>query len=364
MHDRRPGVIVRPVGESDVVAAVRFGRAHDLPIAVRGGGHGVAGHGTVDDGLVVDLSLMQGVHVDPAQHTVRVEPGVTLGGLDRETQLHGLAVPTGVVSGTGVAGLALGGGVGWLTRAYGLTIDNLLSADVVSADGRVVRAGEEQEPDLFWGLRGGGGNFGIVTSFEFRAHPLGPGVFAGTFIYERPRWTDALGAFAAWTTDLPGAMTPIINFITPPADWGLGDETLLFLGFAWAGSDHEAAARVLDQLRAAAAPDIEVLEPTDWLAWQSAADAIFPRGVRAYWKNASLDGLDEAAIGAIVDAASSLPAGRRGLDVHCMGGAVSKVAGDATAFSQPQRPLLDQCVRGLGVARRRRVRTRLGAAIV
>jgi FAD/FMN-containing dehydrogenase len=332
MHDRRPAAIVRALGASDVVAALDFARAHDLPVAVRGGGHSVAGYGTVDDGLVIDLGPMQGLRVDPARATVRVEPGVTLGGLDRETQLHGLAVPIGVISQTGVGGLTLGGGVGWLTRTYGLSLDNLISADVVTADGRLVHTSDEQEPDLFWGLRGGGGNFGIVTSFEFRAYPLGPDVLAGTFIYRRPTWTAALRAFDAWTADLSDEMTSIVTFLTPPPGWELGDETLLLLGFVWAGLDRDAGLRALEPLRAALPPDIEVLEPTRWTAWQSAADEIFPAGVRAYWKNVSLERLEDATIEAIVEAASTLPDRRTGFDVHLMGGAVSRVPDDATAF--------------------------------
>jgi FAD/FMN-containing dehydrogenase len=332
IHDRHPAAVVRALGPSDVVAALGFARAHDLPVAVRGGGHSVAGYGTVDDGLVIDLARMQGVRVDPGRQNVRVEPGVTLGGLDRETQLHGLAVPVGVISQTGVAGLTLGGGVGWLTRKHGLSLDSLVSADVVTADGHLVHASAGEEPDLFWGLRGGGGNFGIVTSFEFRAYPHGPQVFAGTFVYGRPKWTDALRAFADWTADLADEMTSIVSFLTPPPSWELGDETLMLLGFVWAGSDRDAGGRALERLRARLAPDIEVPEPTNWLAWQSGADEIFPPGVRAYWKNVSLDDIDDAPISAIVEAASTLPARRSGFDVHHMGGAVRRVADDATAF--------------------------------
>lgn len=177
-------------------------------------------------------------------------------------------MPIGVISGTGIAGLTLGGGVGWLTRAYGLTLDNLVSADVVTADGRIVHASEDEEPDLFWGLRGGGGNFGIVTSFEFRAYAHGTEVFAGNFFYGRSKWTDALRAFDAWAADLPDAMTSIVTFITPPPGWQLGDDTLMLLGCAWAGSDTHAAAGHVERLRAAAPPDIEVIEPTRWVEAQ------------------------------------------------------------------------------------------------
>jgi FAD/FMN-containing dehydrogenase len=332
MHDRRPAVIVQAAGVADVLGAVRFGREHDLRIAVRGGGHNVAGNGTVEGGLVIDLGPMKSVRVDPGRQTVRVEPGVTLGDLDRETEPFGLVVPIGVVTGTGVSGLALGGGVGWLTRAYGLTIDSLLAADVVTVDGRLVRAAPDGDADLYWGIRGGGGNFGIVTSMEFRAQRLGPMVFAGSFIYAEPRWRDALRAYATWTEDLPDELTSIVSFIRPHPSWGMGDEILMIVGFTWAGSDPVDGERTIAPLRAAAPPDNEVVEPTRWVAWQSAADELFPMGVRAYWKNLSLDRLDEPAIAAIVEHAVRVPGLGSGYDIHHLGGAVSRVPEDATAF--------------------------------
>ena len=227
MHDRRPAVIVRPRRTEDVVEALAFARANDLPIAVRGGGHSVAGYGTAEGGLVIDHVLRRGVEVDPERRIVRAEPGATLADVDTATQEHGLAVPIGVISATGVAGLTLGGGVGWLTRAYGLTADNLVAAEMVTADGTVVRASEVGEPELFWGLRGGGGNFGVVTGFEFRAYPLGPSIHGGNLIYHRPSWTDALRAFRDWTADLPDELTAIVTFMTPPpsrpeARWRIG----------------------------------------------------------------------------------------------------------------------------------------------
>jgi FAD/FMN-containing dehydrogenase len=332
MHDRRPAVIVRAAGTADVLTSLRFGREHDLRIAVRGGGHNVAGNGTVEGGLVIDLGAMKSVHVDAARRVVRVEPGVTLGDLDLETEPFGLVVPVGVVTGTGVGGLTLGGGVGWLTRAYGLTIDSLLAADVVTADGRVVRASPEDDAELFWGVRGGGGNFGVVTSLEFRAYHLGPSVLAGNFIYGQSRWTEALRAYRSWTEGLPDQLTSIISFLRPHPDWDMGDEIQMFLGFTWAGTDTAEAERHAARLRAAAPPDSEVLEPQRWVAWQSQADALFPKGLRAYWKNASLDDLDDGAIEAIVEHAARAPALGSGYDIHHMGGAVSRVAEDATAF--------------------------------
>ena len=332
MHDRLPWVIVRVGSAGDVAAAVRFGREHDLRIAVRGGGHSVAGYGTVDGGLLIDLSLMRDIEVDAERRTVHVAPGATLGDLDRVTQRHGLVVPSGVISATGIAGLTLGGGIGWLSRAYGLTIDSLLGADVVTADARLVHTSQDDEPDLLWGLRGGGGNFGIVTSFEFRAHPLGPTIFGGNLIYHRPRWTQALRAFADWTPNLPDEMTAIVSFITPPANWELGDETVMIIGFAWAGADAEAGARLVEPLRTGMPPDAEVVEQTEWVAWQSAADELFPKGVRAYWKNLSLDRVDETVIEALVHAAATVAPRPVGVDLHHLGGAVRRVPEDATAF--------------------------------
>ena len=200
MIDKRPAVIARCLGTADVVNAVRFAREEGLPIAVRGGGHSVAGHGTCDDGIVIDLSLMRGVHVDPVNRTVRVQGGALLGDVDRETQLHGLAIPTGQMSETGIAGLTLNGGVGMMLHKYGLTCDNLLSADMVTVDGELVTASADRRPELFWALRGGGGNFGVVTSFEFRAHPVGPMMLAGFLAHpveEAPQVLEFLRDFSA-----------------------------------------------------------------------------------------------------------------------------------------------------------------------
>jgi len=192
MIDESPAAIVRCTGTADVVTAVDFAREHDLLLSVRGGGHNVAGHALCDGGLMIDLSRMKGVHVDQHAQTARAEPGVDLGDLDRETQLFGLATPTGIVSKTGLAGLTLGGGFGWLTRKHGFTADNLLSADVVTADGRVLRASQDEHPDLFWGIRGGGGNFGVVTSFEYQLHPVGPMVLGGLLLHPMEKAAELL----------------------------------------------------------------------------------------------------------------------------------------------------------------------------
>jgi FAD/FMN-containing dehydrogenase len=331
MIDKHPRLIVQAAGAGDVAPTIAFARETGLPLAIRGGGHNVAGNGTVDDGIVLDMGRLTAVEVDPETRLVRIEAGATLGDIDRATEPHALAVPVGVVSGTGIAGLTLGGGVGWLLRRYGLTIDNLESADVVLATGALVHASVDEHPDLFWGLRGGGGNFGVVTSFTFRAHPLDPNVFAGSLVYERPRWAEALRSYMEWTADAPDEVTTLITFMVPPADWELGDRPLMFLGFAWAGADRTAGEAVIERLRAACPPDVAVLDPTRWLAFQSAFDAAMPKGVRAYWRNASFDHFDSAMIEALVEHCGAQQFGTAA-DLHHMGGAFGRVAEDATAF--------------------------------
>jgi FAD/FMN-containing dehydrogenase len=332
MIDRHPLVVVRAAGPDDVAPTIAFARDAGLPIAIRGGGHNVAGNGTVDDGVVLDLGGLNAVEVDAETSLVRVGAGATLADVDRATEPHGLAVPLGVVSGTGVAGLTLGGGVGWLTRKHGLTIDNLVEAEVVLATGEVVRASDAENADLFWGLRGGGGNFGVVTSFTYRAHPLDPNVFAGTLVYARPRWPEALRAYVAWTTDVPDELTTLVTFMVPPPDWELGDEVLMFLGFAWAGPDQVAGRAVVDRLMSACPPDVPVLDPTRWTTFQTAFDAAMPKGVRAYWRNAWFDRFDDAVIDTIVEHGGAQSWVGTAADLHHMGGAFGRVPEDATAF--------------------------------
>jgi FAD/FMN-containing dehydrogenase len=332
MIDRRPLAIVRAAATADVAPTIRAAQDLDLRLAVRGGGHNVAGNGTVDRGLVLDLGALNAVDVDPTTREVVVGPGATLADVDRATEPYGLAVPIGVVSGTGMAGLTLGGGVGWLTRAHGLTVDNLLSADVVTAAGELVHASPTENTDLFWGLRGGGGNFGVVSRFTFRAQQLGPDILSGNFVYGATQWSDALRAYADWTADLPDAMTSIISFVVPPADWELGDELVMLVGFAWASPDRTEGERWIDRLRAAAHPTGEVLDPTTWTAWQSGADQLFPKGSRAYWKNTSFDHLDESTIETLVRQARELTWRGTAFDIHHMGGAFGRVPEDDTPF--------------------------------
>src|SRR5215831_5283735 len=332
MIDRRPRAIVRASEASDIGPAVALAREHGLRLAVRGGGHSVAGHGTVDGGLVLDLGALRAVGVDPQRRIVRVQPGATLADVDRATQAHGLAVPLGVVSGTGVAGLTVGGGVGWLTRRYGLTADNLIAADVVTASGETVRASDTENAELLWGMRGGGGNFGIVSTFTYRAHPLGPGVFAGNLVYRQGNWPRALLAYEEWTRDLPDDLTSIVSFLVPPAGWGLGDQTLMIVGFAWASPYDGEGQQVVARLERAAPPDARMIEPVQWTTWQSSVDELFPRGVRAYWKNTSFDRLDGPVMDVLLRRAREQAWRGTGFDVHHLGGAFGRVPQDATPF--------------------------------
>ncbi len=335
MIDRRPAAIVRVADVDDVQVAVAFGRAQHLPIAVRGGGHNVAGNGTVDGGLVIDLAALDAVDVDRDAGTVRVGGGATLGDVDRATEPLGLVVPGGVVSMTGVGGLTLGGGVGWMTRPHGLSIDNLVAADVVTADGQVVHASETENPDLLWGLRGGGGNFGIVTSFEFRAHPLPSPLYAGVVIHTRDQWADALRFYASWVAGIPDDLNTIVTFITPPDEMmppELHGQPVMLQGFAWAGVDREAGERFVAPLAAFGPPALVAIDPIGWLDWQSAFDAVVPKGTRAYWKNCYFDHLDEGTIATIVDLAGNRASPIDGVDIHHMGGAFGRVPDDATAF--------------------------------
>ncbi|HEX2072728.1 MAG TPA: FAD-binding oxidoreductase [Geodermatophilus sp.] len=332
MMDRRPWAVVRAAGVGDVLPTIRFAREHELDLAVRGGGHNVAGNSTVDDGLVLDLVDLHAVSVDPAAGTVRVEAGASLAHVDAATEPHGLVVPIGVVSSTGIAGLTLGGGVGWLTRPYGLTADNLVSVELVTADGRQLTASETEHADLFWALHGGGGNFGVVTAFTFHAHRHGPQLFAGNFVYRQDRWRQAWAAVEEWTRDLPDAMTTITTTLTPPPAAELGDEPLLLIGFAWASADRAAGESLVARLRELAPPDEEELGDMRWVEWQSVFDFMFPKGVRAYWRNTSFDRLDDEVIDVLVRRGAEQTWTGTGFDVHHLGGAFGRVPEEATPF--------------------------------
>jgi len=335
MIDRSPDMAVRCLGAADVMAAVSFANAHDLDIAVRGGGHNIAGSAVADGGLLIDLSLMRSVRVDPAARRAHVGPGATLGDVDKETQAFGLAVPTGINSTTGIAGLTLGGGFGWLTRAYGMTIDNLVSVDVVTAAGELVHASAGENPDLFWAIRGGGGNFGIVTSFEFALHPVGPQVFSGLIVHPFDKAPELLKGYRQVVKETPDELTiwvvmrkaPPLPFL--PEEWH-GREVLVFAAcYAGAMADGEKAAA---PLRALGEPIADVLGPHPFTGWQAAFDPLLTPGARNYWKSHDFADISDEAIGVITGAVGHLPGPECEIFIAQVGGAMARVAPDATAY--------------------------------
>jgi FAD/FMN-containing dehydrogenase len=335
--DRRPACIARCTGVADVLAAVRFARERDLAVSVRSGGHGVGGHAVCDGGLVIDLSPMKGIRVDPAGLTARAEAGVLWGELDRETQLFGLATVGGIVTHTGIAGLTLGGGLGWLMRKHGATVDNLLSADLVTADGKRVSASEEEKPDLFWGIRGGGGNFGIVTSFEYRLHPVGPIVLAGPIFHPLADAPDVLRFYRDFIADAPDELTTIFALrMAPPLPF-LPDEVhgmpIVMVGSCYAGAPEDGAG-VVRPLKQFGSPIVDLLEPKPYLELQSMFDPGAPHGWHYYWKSVELPPLTDGAIETLVEQASRITSPQSYCIVFQLGGALGRVADGETAFSQ------------------------------
>lgn len=337
MVDRKPGLIVRCTNAADVVATVRFAREHQLLVAVRGGGHNIGGSALCDGGLMIDLSPMKSVKVDAAAQRALVEPGATLADVDRQTQAFGLAVPTGINSTTGIAGLALGGGFGWLTRKFGLTSDSLLSAEVVTATGEMVRASAADNPDLFWALRGGGGNFGIVTSFEFQLHKVGPEVLAGLVVHPFAEARTVLRAYRDVLAATPDEFTcwvvmrkaPPLPFL--PAEWH-GKEVLV-LAMCYCGSIEEGE-EVTAGMRAIGKPIADVVGPSPFAGWQQAFDPLLAPGARNYWKSHDFAGLSDAAIDLLIGAVRELPGPECEIFIGYVGGAASRIPADATAFPQ------------------------------
>ena len=325
--DKHPRLIARCHGVADVVAAVHFAREHQLPVAVRGGGHNVGGRALCDGGLVVDLSPMQSVHVDPQRRVARVQGGATLGHVDRETHLFGLAVPAGINSQTGIGGLALGGGVGWLVRQYGLTCDNLLSAQVVTADGQVLVANAEEHADLFWGLRGGGGNFGVVTWFEFQLHPVHT-VLGGMLLYPRAQAREVLRFFREFILAAPEQLTLYCGLLHTPD----GMPAVALFG-CYAG-DLTTGERVLAPLRAFGLPLADLFQPLPFPQMQTLLDGAAPDGHHNYWKSAYLPTLSDAALDVLVAHANHATSPLTALIVEYHGGAASRIGVTETAFAQ------------------------------
>jgi FAD/FMN-containing dehydrogenase len=335
MVDRRPALVARCLGAADVIEAVKLARDENLLVAVRAGGHNIAGNAVCDDGLLIDLSPMKSVRVDPATRTARVEPGATLADFDREAQAFGLATPLGVNSTTGVAGLTLGGGFGWTTRKFGLTIDNLISADVVTSDGAFLCASATEHSDLFWALRGGGGNFGVVTSFEFRLHPLGPQVWSGLVVHPLEAAPTLLREYRRIANEAPDELVvwavmrkaPPLPFLPP--EWH-GREVLIFAAcYSGDVAEGEKATRAL---RALGRPIADVLSPHPFVGWQTAFDPGLTPGARNYWKSHDFADLSDPAIDVIVGAANTLPSPECEVFIAHVGGAMARVAPGATAW--------------------------------
>lgn len=324
MIDKHPALIARCASVDDVVAAIEFARAHELIVAVRGGGHSVAGHGTCDDGLVIDLSAMRAVEVDPDKRLAVVQPGLTWGGLDRATQAHGLAVTGGIMSETGVAGLTLGGGIGWLMRKYGLTADNLTGADVVTADGKLLRASGEHNAELLWGLQHGGGNFGIVTEFRFRLHPVGPIVLAGWALYPQERTTEVLRFYRDYAATTPAELTTIVILrrlpslpTLPPFLRGM---PVIGIAVCHAGVI-EAGERAVQPLRSFGPPLVDAIGLKPYVTHQTMFDAAQPPGRHNYWKTAYLSELSDFAIDVMADGARRMTSPLSVLAMYQLGGA-------------------------------------------
>jgi FAD/FMN-containing dehydrogenase len=335
MIDKHPAAVIRAAGTADVMRAVNVAREHQLVLAVRGGGHNIAGNAVCEGGLMLDLTPMKSVRVDPSTRTARVEPGVTLAEFDKEAQAFGLATPLGINSTTGVGGLTLGGGFGWLSRKLGLTVDNLLSADVVLARGALVHASGKENEDLFWAIRGGGGNFGIVTSFEYRLHPVGPEVLAGLLVHPFSNARAVLQGYRRAVANAPEDLSCwVVMRKAPPLPF-LPEEVhgkeVVVLALCHVG---DAAKResALAPIRALGKPIGEMVGPMPFVAWQQAFDPLLAPGQRNYWKSHNLRELDDAAIEILLDSVGRVPTPDCEVFVGHLGGAVNRVPATATAY--------------------------------
>ena len=335
MIDRRPAAVLRAAGAADVIQAVRFAADRRLLLSVRGGGHNIAGSAVCEGGLMLDLSLMDSIRVDPWSRTARVEPGVRLGSLDRETQAFGLATPLGINSTTGVAGLTLGGGFGWLSRKHGLTIDNLLSADIVTASGEMVRASDADHPDLFWAIRGGGGNLGVVTSFEFRLHPVGPQVIAGLIVHPFSSAREVLRQYRVLAAEAPDELccwavlrkAPPLPFLPEEVH---GTEVIV-LALCYSG-DPAAGEKAVAPFREIGTPIADVVGPAPYAAWQTAFDPLLTDGARNYWKSHSFETLEDGLIDVVLDAVRHLPSPQCEIFIASLGGAINRTPVESTAY--------------------------------
>ncbi|MGA7671594.1 MAG: FAD-binding oxidoreductase [Nitrolancea sp.] len=335
MIDKRPALIARCLGTADIVAALQFAREHDLRIAVRGAGHNVAGNALCDDGLVIDLSLMKGIHVDPKDQSARVQPGANWGDVDRETQRVGLATPGGQVSTTGISGFTLAGGMGFLRRKWGLACDNLKSVEVVTATGEVLTACESDHPDLFWAIRGGGGNFGVISSFEFQLHPLGPEIFGAAVVYPGEQTAVILRRWRDYLAQAPDEVTcdalvwgmPPLPMVPEELHWA----PVVILVAVYAGPT-EAGEQILQPIREFSTPIADLSGPRRYVGMQSELDALFPSGQLYYWKSLFMDELGDD-VQSIADLARDRPSPRTLLALRGLGGAMGRVPENATAYA-------------------------------
>jgi FAD/FMN-containing dehydrogenase len=341
MIDRRPVMIAVCASTDDVVAAVNFAREQGLPLSIYGGGHGVTGAAVVDNGLVVDMRGMKGIEVDPAGRTARAEAGLNWGEFDAATQEHGLAVTGGRVPDTGIAGLALGSGSGWLERKLGFTCDNLIAAELVTADGRVVKASADENPELFWGLRGGGGNFGIVTTFTLRLHPIGPILLGGLLAWPAPMAGEVVRFWRDFMLSAPDEVGSALAFITaPPADFvpePVRGHPILGCVLSYAG-DVEEGEQVLRPLREFGPPPLDLLQPMPYTAVQDLITEGNPRGLRNYWSADFLAGLPDEAVDVLVEHATNPVSPFSQMLVLAGGGAIARVPEDETAFGERSAP--------------------------
>jgi FAD/FMN-containing dehydrogenase len=349
-HDgSQPAVIARCTGPADVIAALGFARAHDLTVAVRGGGHSIPGYSTTDGGMVIDLGAMRNVRIDQAARRAYVGGGAVWGDVDHETQQLGLATTGGLVSSTGVAGFTLGGGIGWLMRRYGLACDNLVGADVVTADGRFLHASEEENADLLWGLRGGGGNFGIVTSFELALHPVGPEVYAGPLFLPAEADVDLLRFYREWAPKQPDAITTAVSLATAPPlpvipeEWHGKKVAIVIAVCAGPVEDGEELVR---ELRTIAEPVADLIHPMPYTFIQGLLDPLWPKGINAYFKAANLAGLSNETIDSLAALHLDTPGPQCEIHVHQMGGAVARVGQGDTAFPERSMPFVLNAVTG------------------
>ena len=333
--ERSPAVIARCAGTQEVVDAVELARESGLPTAVRGGGHSFPGHSTCDDGIVIDLGKMKGITVDPDGRTARVEAGVLLGELDAATQAHGLAVPAGIVTHTGVAGLTLGGGIGWLHRKYGLTVDQLVSTTMVTAGGEVVRASDTENAELFWGLRGGGGNFGVVTEFEFRLYELGPTVLAGPIFWLIEDSPDVLRFYRDWIAEAPNElMTIVMHRKAPPLDFvppELHGRLIVAVVCCWSG-DPEEGEKAIRPLREFASPVLDLCEPKPFVEHQAMFDPSFPHGRWYYMRSCDVAELTDEVIDITVEHSMRIRSPLTSFPIWQLGGAIREVGEEETAF--------------------------------